>query len=130
VAIAAGASFVARGFAGDVEHLVRLMKLGIKHKGFALIDILQPCISFNHKNTYAWYRERVYRLEDEVDYNPGDKLTAFNKAQEWDDKIPIGVIYLKGAPTFEEQLPALAGVPLVKQAIEPQKVEVLLNELL
>jgi 2-oxoglutarate ferredoxin oxidoreductase subunit beta len=130
VAIAAGASFVARGFAGDVEHLSRLIKLGIKHKGFALLDILQPCISFNHKNTYSWYRERVYRLENESDYDPTDKLMAFSKAQEWDEKIPIGIMYQKQAPTFEEQLPALAQGPLVKQAIEPQKIEVLLEEFL
>jgi 2-oxoglutarate ferredoxin oxidoreductase subunit beta len=130
VAIAAGASFVARGFAGDVEHLSRLIKLGIKHKGFALLDILQPCVSFNHKNTYSWYRERVYRLENELDYDPTDKLMAFSKAQEWDEKIPIGIMYQKQAPTFEEQLPALTQGPLVKQAIEPQKIEVLLEEFL
>ena len=128
VAIAAGASFVARGFAGDVEHLTRLIKLGITHKGFALIDILQPCISFNHKNTYSWYRERVYRLESETDYNPTDMVGAFSKAQEWDGKIPIGIIYRKEVPTFEEQLPALARGPLVKQLIEPQGVAPLLNE--
>lgn len=130
VAIAAGASFVARGFAGDVEHLSRLIKLGIKHKGFALLDILQPCISFNHKNTYSWYRERVYRLENESDYDPTDKLMAFSKAQEWDGKIPIGIIYQKQAPTFEEQLPALTQGSLVKQAIEPQKIAALLEEFL
>lgn len=130
VAIAAGASFVARGFAGDAEHLTRLIKLGIKHRGFALIDILQPCVSFNHKNTYIWYRERVYKLENEAEYNPTDKLAAFTKAQEWDGKIPIGVIYMKEAATFEEQLPALAQGPLVKQAIEPRGVEKLLDELL
>ena len=130
VAVAAGAGFVARGFAGDAEHLSRLIKLGIKHEGFALIDILQPCISFNHKNTYSWYRERVYKLEDEAEYNPGDKLAAFSKAQEWDGKIPIGVIYMKAAGTFEEQLPALAKGPLVKQPIEPRRIESLLEELL
>jgi 2-oxoglutarate ferredoxin oxidoreductase subunit beta len=129
VAIAAGASFVARGFAGDVEHLSRLIKLGIAYKGFALIDILQPCVSFNHKNTYIWYRERIYKLENEVNYNPTDKMAAFSKAQEWDEKIPIGIVYRKDAPTFEEQLPG-AGVPLVKQAIDPQRTMLLLDEFL
>ncbi len=130
VAIAAGAGFVARGFAGDAEHLTSLIKLGIKYQGFALIDILQPCVSFNHKNTYSWYRERVYSLENEAEYNPGDKLVAFSKSQEGDGKIPIGVIYMKEAPTFEEQLSVLAQGPLVKQSVVPRRIESLLEELL
>ena len=130
LAIVAGASFVSRGFAGDVEHLARLIKAGITHRGFALIDILQPCVSFNHKNTYSWYQERVYKLENEANYDPSDKLAALNKAQEWGERIPIGVIYQKELPTFEEQLPALKKGPLVKQKIEPRQVERLLDEFL
>ncbi len=127
LAVAGGASFVGRGFSGDIEHLASLIKKGITHRGFALIDILQPCVSFNHKNTYSWYRERVYELE-EADYDPGDKAAAFDKSQEWGERIPIGVIYRKELPTFEEQLPALSKGPLVKQKIEPGQVERLLNE--
>ena len=130
LAIAAGASFVSRGFAGDADHLVNLIKKGITHKGFALIDILQPCPSFNHKNTYSWYRERVYKLEEEANYDPGNKAAAFDKAQEWGERIPIGIIYRKELLTFEEQLPALSKGPLVKQKIEPGQVEGLLNEFL
>jgi len=128
VAIAAGASFVGRGFAGDTEHLANLIRVGIKHKGFAFIDILQPCVSFNHINTYSWYRERVYRLDDTDDYDPGDMFTAFTKAQEWGSRIPIGIIYRKESPTFEEQLPALRKGPLAKQKTEPRQVEKLLDE--
>ncbi len=128
LAIAVGASFVGRSFAGDIEHLAGLIKAGITHRGFALIDILQPCVSFNHKNTHAWYRERVYKLEGEANYDPGDKLAAFAKAQEWGERIPIGIIYQKELPTFEEQLPALNEGPLVRQEIEPRQVERLLNE--
>ena len=130
LAIAAGASFVSRGFAGDVNHLVNLIKKGITHKGFALIDILQPCPSFNHKNTYGWYRERVYKLEEEANYDPSNKAAAFDKAQEWGERIPIGIIYRKELLTFEEQLPALSKGPLVKQKIDPGQVEGLLNEFL
>ncbi len=126
IAIAAGATFVARGFAGDIEHLAGLIKLGIKHKGFALIDILQPCVTFNHQNTFSWYRERVYKLVD--DYNPSDKLAAFEKAQEWGDRIPIGVIYRVERPTFEEQISALTRGTLVKQKLDPMKVEPLLDD--
>ena len=130
LAIAAGVSFVARGFAGDVEHLAGLIKTAIKHRGFAFIDILQPCVSFNHKNTYSWYQERVYKLEDEATYNSSDKLAAFVKAQEWGERIPIGVIYKIESHTFEEQLPALKKGPLVRQIIEPGRVESLLKEFL
>jgi 2-oxoglutarate ferredoxin oxidoreductase subunit beta len=126
LAIAAGASFVSRGFAGDVEHLSQLIMRGIQHHGFALIDVLQPCVSFNHKNTYAWYQERVYKLEDNG-YDPGNKVAAFEKAQEWGDKIPIGVIYKEDKPTYEEQLPALKKVPLVRGELDPMQAEKLLE---
>jgi 2-oxoglutarate ferredoxin oxidoreductase subunit beta len=127
LAIAAGAGFIARGFAGDIEHLATVIKMGIKHRGFALIDILQPCPTFNKKNTYAWYRERVYKL-DGTGYDPSDKMAAFEKAQEWGERIPIGVIYRKETASFEEQVPALSKGPLVKQKVEPLQIERLLNE--
>jgi 2-oxoglutarate ferredoxin oxidoreductase subunit beta len=126
LAIAAGATFVARGFAGDVDHLAELIKSGIQHRGFALIDILQPCVSFNHKNTYSWYQERVYKLVE--DYDPSGRPGAWEKAQEWGDRIPIGVIYRVTRPTFEEQIPALSQGPLVSQKLEPAKAERLLDE--
>jgi 2-oxoglutarate ferredoxin oxidoreductase subunit beta len=126
LAIAADASFVARGFAGDVPRLTNLIQEGIRHRGFALIDILQPCPSFNRKNTFNWYRERVYRLEP--GYAPGDKLAAFARAQEWGDRIPTGVIYRQERPSFEEQLPALKNGPLVKQELRPGQIEGLLAE--
>jgi 2-oxoglutarate ferredoxin oxidoreductase subunit beta len=128
IAIAAGATFVARGFAGNVDHLAGLIKSGIQHRGFAIIDILQPCVSFNHKNTYSWYRERVYQLGE--DYDPSNQLVVLEKAQEWGDRIPIGVIYRVQRPTFEEQIPALKKGPLVSQKLEQAKVERVLAELL
>jgi 2-oxoglutarate ferredoxin oxidoreductase subunit beta len=130
LAITCGASFVGRGFAGDVEHLTGLIKAGITHKGFSLIDILQPCVSFNHRNTYEWYRQRVYKVEEEPDYNTGDILSAFAKAQEWGDRIPIGIIYKQERPTFEEQLPVLNKGPLIQDNITPERIDNLLDELL
>ena len=129
LAIAAGASFVARSFAGDMEHLAQLIVSGIQHHGFALIDVLQPCVSFNQKNTYAWYRERVYKLEGNG-YDPGNKMAAFEKAQEWGDKIPIGVIYKGEKPTYEERLPALKEGPLVRRELDPIRAKNLLEEFL
>lgn len=123
LAIISGATFVGRSFAGDIDHLSSLITKGISHKGFALIDILQPCVSFNHKNTFKWYHERVYKLENEDGYNPNDKQMALEKAQEWGDKIPIGVIYRNEIPTYEEQLPALNDGPLVKQQVNPALLE-------
>ena len=128
LAIVSGATFVGRSFAGDTEHLSDLIKMGITHKGFALIDILQPCPSFNHKNTFQWYRERVYKLEDEDGYNPDDKKAALEKALEWGERIPIGVIYKKESPTYEEQLPALSKGALVTQQIDPGRAKKLLAE--
>ena len=129
VAIAAGASFVSRGFAGDVEHLSGLMTAAIRHRGFALVDILQPCVTFNRKNTFGWYRERVYQLgEDGHAYDPTDKLAAFEKSQEWGDRIPIGVIYQVERQPFEDQLPALREGPLVERVPDPAKLAALLAE--
>ncbi|MFC1964655.1 thiamine pyrophosphate-dependent enzyme [Chloroflexota bacterium] len=128
LALASDVSFLARGFAGDIGHLSALLKMGIEHRGFALIDILQPCVSFNHKNTYQWYRERVYKVENESGYYSSDKIAAFARAQEWGDRIPIGLIYRKERPVYEEQLPALEEMTLVKQNINPLQFEALLDE--
>jgi 2-oxoglutarate ferredoxin oxidoreductase subunit beta len=128
LAITLGATFVARGFSARVPHLTRLIVEGIQHRGFALIDVLQPCVSFNHLNTYAWYRERVYEVGDEEDYDPEDQLAAFHKAQEWGKKIPIGVIYRSKRPTYEEQVPALKAGPLVTQGHDSRALAGLLEE--
>jgi len=127
LALSSDISFLARGFAGDVEHLSGLLKMGIEHHGFSLIDILQPCVSFNHRNTFQWYRERVYKL-DEKQYDPTDKMGAFKKAQEWGEKIPIGVIYRQERPVYEEQFPGLKEMPLVKRKIDPLEIESLLDD--
>lgn len=127
LALAVGGSFVARGFAGDIEHLTGLIKQGIQHRGFSLIDILQPCVSFNHKNTFAWYRQRVYKL-DGAGYNTGDRNRAMVAAQEWGDRIPLGVFYQEQRPTYEEGFAALRAGSLVDQPIEPGQVEKLLGE--
>jgi 2-oxoglutarate ferredoxin oxidoreductase subunit beta len=127
LAIAAGGAFVARAFAGDSRHLAELIKSAIRFPGFALIDVLQPCVTFNKVNTYEWYRGRVYKV-DESSYDVSDRGAAFLKAQEWGSRIPIGVIYREERPTFEQQLPVLAGGPLVEQRLDPGCIEPLLQE--
>jgi 2-oxoglutarate ferredoxin oxidoreductase subunit beta len=127
LAVAMDCGFAARGFAGETEHLKGLMKEAIAHKGFAMLDILQPCVIFNMINTYDWYRKRVYHIEP--GYNPEDKIAAFQKALEWGERIPIGVIYRNLRPTFEERLPSIAEKPLVKQPqFNVEKVEATLKE--
>jgi 2-oxoglutarate ferredoxin oxidoreductase subunit beta len=126
LAIALDCSFAARGYAGDIIHLKALIKEAISHKGFSLVDILQPCITFNKINTYDWYRQRVYHIEPE--YNPEDKVEAFKKALEWGDKIPIGIIYKNHRPIFEERIPVIKDNPLVKQPFDKSKAADILQE--
>jgi 2-oxoglutarate ferredoxin oxidoreductase subunit beta len=117
LAIGAGGTFVARGFAGNPRHLKDLIVEGIKHNGAALIDVLQPCVTFNHVNTFAWFRERVYDLK-EAGHDPTDRARALEKAFEWGDRIPIGVIYRDDRRPLEDSVPALEHGPLVKQSLE------------
>lgn len=102
VAVAMGAGFVARGFSGMVDHLADLIQGGIAHQGFALIDILQPCVSFNKVNTFAWYKKRCYALPAE--YDPTDWGTAMKQAMEWGEKIPLGIIYRNARPSLGKRL--------------------------
>lgn len=127
LALAAGATFVARGYAGDPKHLTKILVAGIKHKGFSVIDVLQPCVTLNPLNTFEWYNQRVYKLE-ETGYDPKDKLAAFVKSLEWGDKIPLGVLYQEKKPLFEDQLPQLKEKPLVERSIDNISIENLLKE--
>jgi 2-oxoglutarate ferredoxin oxidoreductase subunit beta len=117
-ALAAGASFVARGFAGEPKHLVELFKQAITHRGFAMVDVLQPCVTFNKVNTYEFYRQRVYRLED-GSHDAGDFEAAYRKALEWGERIPIGVFFREERPTYLEGFPALRDGPLAGRELKP-----------
>jgi len=98
VAVTMGAGFVARGFAGEIDHLADLIAQGARHPGFSLIDVLQPCVSFNKVNTFAWYKERCVKLGN--DHDPTDLRAAFSRAMEFGDTIPIGVLWKSDRPTF------------------------------
>ncbi len=126
LAVALDCSFVARAFAGDIPHLKGIIQEAVKHKGFSLVDVLQPCVTFNKINTYEWYRQRVYRIES--DYNPENKIEAFKKALEWGDRIPIGVIYKNHRPILEERIPAIKDIPLIKQPFEISRLEKTIKE--
>lgn len=120
VATAMKASFVARGFSGEIDHLSDLVREAISHRGFALVDILQPCVSFNKVNTYAWYKERCKPLPK--DYDPTNHETALKVAFEWGDHIPIGLIYRNDRPSYEERIPALRGGPLIQRKVDRNKL--------
>lgn len=117
LALAAGGTFLARGFAGDAKGLADLIAQAVEHKGYSLVDILQPCVTFNRKNTYDWYRERVYQL-DETDYDPSDRMAAFQKALEWGDRIPVGILYQTQLPTYEDQVAGLEEGPVATRKLQ------------
>ncbi len=121
LAISLDCSFVARGFAGDPEYLKNLMKAAISHKGFALLDILQPCVTFNKVNTFKWYRDRVYKLEEE--YDPFDRLKAFERALEWGERIPNGIFFKNDREPLEELVPVIREKPLVRQKFSPEEMK-------
>lgn len=127
VAMAAGAGFVGRAFSGRKDHLISLMKQAIEYDGYAIVDILQPCVSFNKINTFAYYNQRVYELEDS--YDPSDKLAAMQKAMEFEDRIPIGVLYREERHTFHQNNSVLqSGTPLLDREYDPEAVKQMIHE--
>jgi 2-oxoglutarate ferredoxin oxidoreductase subunit beta len=133
LAISAGATFVSRGYSGELRHLAWLIGEALDYPGYALIDVLQPCVTFNRSYAYDFYNERVYKLEEEGGYDPTDRTAAWEKSHEWGERIPIGIFY-RGEPisTYEEQVPALAAGPLVQQplgTLQPAQIETLQAEI-
>ena len=108
LAIAAGATYVARGYTGQVKHLVELIKGGIVHKGFALIDAFSPCVTFNHDNTHDFFKQRTYKLE-ERGHDPTDFHAAMERGYEWGEEIPIGLFWKReDLPSLDQLEPVLA----------------------
>lgn len=128
-AITLNGGFVARSYAGDMPHLTRTIKAAVEHEGFALIDILQPCVTFNRINTYKFYRERVYDLDQVKDYDRTNRQAAWAKTWEWGDRIPIGVFYQVERPTLADQYSSILKKPLVRQEYDPTFVEKLIDQL-
>jgi 2-oxoglutarate ferredoxin oxidoreductase subunit beta len=120
-ALVSSGSFVARGFAGDPKHLQGLIVQAAKHRGFNYIDVFQPCVTFNYLNSFEWFRQRVYKLED-TGHNVSDRQKALEKSFEWGERIPIGVFYKDERSTFSDNLPQVKGVPLTKLPIEDMDI--------
>ena len=118
LAISQGATFVAQGFAGDIPELTRIMVEAVKHKGFSIVNVLQPCVTFNKNHSYQWYRERVYKLDSS--YDKAKIEEAIGKAMET-EKLATGIIYQVSKSTYDENLPQLKKEPLIGKSL---KVEI------
>ncbi|MGD0249920.1 MAG: thiamine pyrophosphate-dependent enzyme [Thermoplasmata archaeon] len=127
LALASGATYIARGFSGDVKHLADLVANGIQHKGFAFVDVFSPCVTYNKINTFDFFRQRIYKLES-AGHNPSDIVAAWQRSLEWGDKIPIGLFYKTEKPTYEDLEPVLEAGPLALQPAGLHGKERLLDE--
>jgi len=128
VAISLDAGFVARAYIGDIEKTKEIVKRAIRHKGYALVDILQPCVTFNKINTYQWFKENTYYFDESHD--AGDKIRAFEKAIQR-DKLPLGVFYENSdKPTFEDNLKKYYGVggPMFEYEANTEKLGELIRQ--
>jgi 2-oxoglutarate ferredoxin oxidoreductase subunit beta len=129
LALAAGGTFIARGFSGRVPQLAALFEKGIQHRGFALIDVLSPCVTHNKVNTYEWYRNHLLNVEDNSDYNPRDKASAW-RVLNAPEKLAVGLLYEEDKPTLEDLVLPVKDQPiaLAKLAVDPPKLEKIMEK--
>jgi 2-oxoglutarate ferredoxin oxidoreductase subunit beta len=128
LAISLGCSFVARASAGDMVFLKQILRAAMDHKGYALIDILQPCITFNKVNTFQWFKDRAYPVPE--NYDPYDKVAAFAESLKWgDDGIPIGILYREDKPSYYERLTHIKTDHLAAVERKPTDIQPLLNQI-
>ncbi|MFA5776636.1 MAG: 2-oxoacid:ferredoxin oxidoreductase subunit beta [Patescibacteria group bacterium] len=117
LAITAGATFVARAYAGDIPKLTQIIIEANKHQGFSFIDVLQPCVTFNKQFTHQFFQDNTYQLDKS--YDPTNKMAAYEKAHEFGLKqIPLGIFYQVEKPSYESQIPQIRKSPLVKVSID------------
>jgi 2-oxoglutarate/2-oxoacid ferredoxin oxidoreductase subunit beta len=116
LALASGATYVARGFSGEPKQLTQLVAGAIAHHGFSLIDVFSPCVTFNKINTYPWFRERVYKLEGSG-HDQSNLMAAMERSMEFEPKIPIGLLYRAERPTYEDREAVLRRGALVNQSL-------------
>lgn len=130
IALAAGVSFLAQGFSSDVNQLVRLIQQGIEHKGFSLINVFSPCVTYNKINTYDWYKENVFNLDQLSDYDPTDRAAAMHMVIE-KNGLATGLIFRDDTrAAYEDLIPGYKADPIVSQDItlDPAVFEAALRE--
>jgi len=119
--LTAGATFIARGFSGDPKYTASLIQKAVEHKGYAIIDILQTCPSYQKGQDSAWYKAHIYKIEEkDPNYDSSNLKDAFSLLTQSDENYPIGIIYQVERPTYAEQVPALlkSEKPLVEHNLE------------
>lgn len=128
-ALAAGATFVAQGFSSNVKQLTSLIQQGIQHKGFAFINALSPCVTFNRVNTYDWFREVLTDLDKDENYDPSNKLLAMQTVMEHEELV-TGLIYREEVPSYEQLYKGFRETPIVEQdwSVPQEAFEQLLAE--
>ena len=128
LALSAGGGFVSRGFSGQAEHLTGLIKKAIKHEGFSLVDVFQPCVTFNKINTFKYYLDRLYNLDKQANYKANNIEAAHKEALVWGNKIPYGLFYQNNRPSYGNHLPQLKGQPLAKRPVKVRNIDQLTRE--
>jgi 2-oxoglutarate ferredoxin oxidoreductase subunit beta len=121
IALAAGGSFLARGFSAHPKQLVELLKQALEHEGLSIVEVMSPCLTFNKINTFAWFKEHVYYVTENLDYDPTSRAQAF-KLLLRDDKVPLGVLFHEDRPTFET-LSRLGATPLVDLPLQARTAD-------
>ncbi len=126
LAISLNASFVARAFCGDFVQTKDILRRAVKHRGFSLVDVLQPCVTYNKINTYKWFRDNTYYLDDSHDSS--DRMEAFRRSLET-DRMPLGVFYECRRDVFEDNLAAYSksGTPLFRRRVPAGRLQSLIN---
>ncbi|MBI5356210.1 2-oxoacid:ferredoxin oxidoreductase subunit beta [Candidatus Collierbacteria bacterium] len=123
LAIMQQAGFVSRGFAGDQEGLSNLINQAINHSGFSLVDVLQPCVTFNPDKSYIWYRQRIKSVESVT----SDVLTGIKNSLWIDERISTGIIYQNSRPAFHSNYPQLVKDNLLDTTGKKRDISKLLN---
>ena len=132
LAITAGATYVARGYTGQVRHLTDLIKGGIQHRGFALIDCFSPCVTFNRDNTHEFFKQRTRKLEDEG-HDPTNFHAAIDRGFEWGEEIPIGLFWKRDdLPALDQLEPVNEQGPVATRplGVDPESARKLIEELM
>lgn len=130
MALTVGATFVAQSFSADLKELTELIEMGIRHKGFALINVFSPCVTYNKVNTYDWYKENLVKLSDIEGYDPSDRVMAMKTLMEHNGLV-TGLIYQdKTRKSYQELLPGYSEKPLTEADLEldPEYFDKLISE--
>jgi len=128
LALVNGGSFVARGFSGNATHLKDTLKSAIKHKGFSFVDVFQPCVTFNKINTFKWFFDRLYNLDEKTAYDRYNLDKALKQSLVWGEKIPYGIFYEASRDSYGSNLPQLKGQALAKRKLQVRNLDKLVEE--